>query len=74
MFNNTKNIFLFILLTLVVSSCDDTDATEQDGHIDADGMEIVEMVGEEEGLLYSECQGEMLNNLQLEFQAEMNGI
>ena len=62
MFNNTKNIFLFILLTFVVSSCDDTDATEQDGHTDADGMEIVEMVGEEEGLLYSECQGEMLNN------------
>ena len=48
MFNNTKNIFLFILLTFVVSSCDDTDATEQDGHTDADGMEIVEMVGEEE--------------------------
>ena len=62
MFNNTKNIFLFILLTFVASSCDDTDATEQDGHTDADGMEIVEMVGEEEGLLYSECQGEMLNN------------
>ena len=62
MFNNTKNIFLFILLTFIVSSCDDTDATEQDGHTDADGMEIVEMVGEEEGLLYSECQGEMLNN------------
>lgn len=62
MFNNTKNIFLFILLTFVVSSCDDTDATEQDDHTDADGMEIVEMVGEEEGLLYSECQGEMLNN------------
>ena len=62
MFNNTRNIFLFILLTFVVSSCDDTDATEQDGHTDADGMEIVEMVGEEEGLLYSECQGEMLNN------------
>jgi len=62
MFNNTKNIFLFILLTFVASSCDDSDATEQDSHTDADGMEIVEMVGEEEGLLYSECQGEMLNN------------
>ena len=65
MFNNTKNIFLFILLTFVVMSCQEDEvapATEQDMHTDADGMEIVEMVGEEEGLLYSECQGEMLNN------------
>ena len=66
MFNNTKNIFLFILLAFVVMSCEEDEvapATEQDMHTDADGMEIVTMVEEEESLLYSECLGEMENNL-----------
>ena len=61
MFNNTKNIFLFILLTFVVSSCDDTDATEQDGHTDADGMEIVTMIENEETEMYFECDGTIDN-------------
>ena len=64
MFNSTKNIFLFILLAFVASSCEDTETTEQDNHTDADGMEIVEMMGEEEGLLYSECLGDIVNNFQ----------
>ena len=69
MFNNTKNIFLFILLTFVVMSCEeDAPATEQDMHTDAEGMEIVTMITDEEGndvegLLYSECKGVFENNL-----------
>ena len=64
MFHNTKNIFLFILVAFVAHSCDDTEETEQDGHTDADGMEIVEMIDGEEGLLYSECNGVIDNNFQ----------
>jgi len=64
MFNNTKNIFLFILIAFVAHSCDDTEETAQDGHTDADGMEIVEMIDGEEGLLYSECNGVIDNNFQ----------
>ena len=64
MFHNTKNIFLFILVAFVAHSCDDTEETAQDGHTDADGMEIVEMIDGEEGLLYSECNGVIDNNFQ----------
>tara|TARA_B100000427_G_scaffold322195_1_gene323848 strand:+ start:691 stop:1344 length:654 start_codon:yes stop_codon:yes gene_type:complete len=64
MFHNTKNIFLFILVAFVAHSCDDTEETSQDGHTDADGMEIVEMIDGEEGLLYSECNGVIDNNFQ----------
>ena len=61
MFNSTKNIFLFILLAFVASSCEDTETTEQDGHTDADGMEIVTMIEGEETEMYSECLGDISN-------------
>ncbi len=63
MFHNTKNIFLFILIAFVGHSCDSSDTTEtdQDMHTDADGMEIVTMLEEEETEMYSECLGDISN-------------
>ena len=61
MFNNTKNIFLFILLAFVVTSCEDTESSEQDGHTDADGMEITTMLEDVETEMYSECLGSIDN-------------
>lgn len=63
MFHNTKNIFLFILVAFVAHSCDDTEETAQDGHTDADGMEIVTMMDGEETPMYSECGGIIDNQL-----------
>ena len=61
--NNTKNIFLFILVGLVAYSCEssDTNETDQDMHTDADGMEIVTMLDGEETEMYSECLGSVDN-------------